>query len=318
MISRTTSPISSVATPSSATWLLVLSATVRASLATWAACAALLAISPIAAFISSAPAATDCTPWLTVWVASEAVPDLPETCAASAPSWIVVWLSRSAAARTWSADPAMPRTVPATLSTNLLNACASSPASSSRSTSARWVRSPSPSAIWAIRSRSRSIGRTSERASSSAITAATRTAASVIHMLVCWAETASARIVAVGTVTISDQVSVVPRVTGAAICTRSSSPESTRCAAAPEEAAFAASSATPESAALPACALSPPATSRPPVLTSIADPVPNGLIASTIGARPSSCMSIPATPTAVPPRRTGTTIDVISTSLPPT
>jgi hypothetical protein len=79
-IGRTTSPISSVAVPSGATWALVVSAAVRASEATWAACAALpgdLAV------ICSAPAATDCTPSLTVRVAPAAVPDLSETWAAS-------------------------------------------------------------------------------------------------------------------------------------------------------------------------------------------------------------------------------------------
>jgi hypothetical protein len=81
-ISRTTSPISSVAVPSGATWALVVSAAVRASEATRAACAALpgdLGDRRRHLLV----AGRDRLPSLTVRVAPAAVPDLSETWAAS-------------------------------------------------------------------------------------------------------------------------------------------------------------------------------------------------------------------------------------------
>ena len=78
--------------------------------------------------------------------------------------------SPSATADTPAADVAtsrahrpMSRTVPATLSTKRLNAPDSWPTSSGRESSMRWVRSPSPSAISAMRSRRRSSGAVSRR-----------------------------------------------------------------------------------------------------------------------------------------------------------
>ncbi|SNY49797.1 hypothetical protein SAMN05421748_110131 [Paractinoplanes atraurantiacus] len=54
------------------------------------------------------------------------------------------------------------------------------------------------------------------------------------------------------------------------------------------------------------------------MLTSIAQPVPNGLIAPTRVCRPAGDMSMPATPTTFPSRLIGTETEVISVSTPPT